>query len=243
MGGIMIKYVRISIMLLFFAIFLVFNCKKAKVEGPAIQFESKVYEFGEVNKGTTVSHTFSFSNPGSDTLVLESVHPSCPSCTNIEEYDRILAPGRKGKIRATYEATGFPRFVAHKIYVTTNIPGTERIVLMLKGNIMGEINTIEIMPKPLDFGKIAPTDSIRESKVVVKNFFEKELFITDVISPNKKTEVLVETVQKGKEYMINVRLHSPFNKGEKRETITLKTNLEEKPEILVPYVYYFNPEE
>ncbi len=232
-------------MLLLFLILLTLTCKKTKIEGPAIRFKNEVYNFGEVRKGEIVSHTFSYYNPGSDTLVLENVNPSCPSCTNVEEYDKIIAPGRRGNIRITYKASGIPRFVDHKIYITTNIPARERIILTLNGNIVGEekIDTIVVLPQPLDFGRIEPTDSIRESSVRVKNFFEKELFITDIIPPNKKTEISVETAREGEEYIINIRLHSPYKKGENREIITLETNLEEKPEILVPYIYSFNPEE
>lgn len=239
----MIRDVINKRVLFLFMVLFSLTCKKAKIEGPAIRFENHVYDFGEVKKGINISHTFSFSNPGSDTLVLKSVRPSCPSCTNIEEYDKIIVPGGKGKIRVTYKAGGFPRHVEHKIYVDANIKKTDRIVLKLKGDIMGEINTIEVMPEPLDFGRIAATDSIRASKVIVKNFFEKSLFINDIISPDESTEILVETVVEGKEYLISIKLYSPFKKGENRGTVTLKTNLEERPEILVPYVYSYNPKE
>lgn len=167
----MVKNIINKDMLLLFLILLTLTCKKTKIEGPAIRFESEVYNFGEVKKGETLSHTFSYFNPGSDTLVLKNVHPSCPSCTNIEEYDKIIAPGGKGKMRVTYKAAGIPRFVDHKIYITTNIPDTERIILMLNGNIVGEekIDTIVVVPQPLNFGRIEIRDSIRESKVRVKN--------------------------------------------------------------------------
>jgi hypothetical protein len=245
MGEIMIEYIKISMALLFFAIFLMFNCKEVKVKGPSIRFESKVYEFGEAKRGDTISHTFSFFNTGSDTLILENVHPSCPSCTNIDEYDKIIAPGGKGKISVTYKVGVSSRYVEHKIYIKTNIPDGDRIILTLNGNILGEkrFDTIVVIPETLNFGRMEPTDSIRVSKVRVKNYFENPLYITGFIPPNEKTEVSVETVQRGKQYIINIRLHSPFKEGENRETITLETNLKEKPEILVPYIYSFHPEE
>jgi hypothetical protein len=241
----MVKNIINKNMLLFFLILLTLTCRKIKIEGPAIRFESKVYNLGEVNRGETISHTFLYFNPGSDTLVLENIHPSCPSCTNIEEYDKFLAPGERGKMRVKYQARGIPRFVDHKIYITTNIPDTDRIILTLNGNIVVDerIDTVVVVPNPLDFGRLETTDSIRDCSVRVKNFFKKPLFITDIINPHKKTEVWVETAVEGREYIINIRLHSPHKKGENRETITLKTNFEEQPEILVPYVYSFNSEE
>lgn len=240
----MVKYIINKGTLLLFSILLTPNCGK-KIEGPAIRFDSEVYNFGNIKQGGNIYHTFSYSNPGSDTLVLENIHPSCPSCTRIKEYDKIIAPGGKGKIRVNYEAKGGPRPVDHKIYITTNIPDRARITLTLNGNITREekIDTIQVMPNLLDFGRIETTDSIRDCSVRVYNFFEKPLLITDITPSNKKTEVWVETTAEDKEYIIHIRLHSPYKKGENRETITLKTNLEEQPEILVPYVYSFNPEE
>lgn len=239
----MVKYMINKDIFLLFLILLTLTCGK-KIEGPAIRFKNEVYNFGELKQGGTVSHTFSYFNPGSDTLVLENVHPSCPSCTHIEEYDKIIAPGGRGKMRITYKAAGISRFVDHKIYITTNISDTARIILTLNGNITEEekIDTTQVVPDLLNFGRLEATDSIRDCSVRVKSFFEKPLFITDIIPQNKKTEAWVETTSEGKEYIINIRLHSPFKKGENREIITLKTNLEEQPEILVPYVYSFNPE-
>jgi hypothetical protein len=232
-------------MLLLLVILLTLTCKKTKIEGPAIRFKNEVFNFGKVRNGKIVSHTFSYYNYGSDTLVLENVNPSCPSCTIVEEYDKIIAPGGRGNIRIIYKASGMPRFVNHKIYITTNIPDGDRIILSLNGNIVGveRTDTIVVVPDPLDFGRLEATDSIRDCSVRLYNFFKKPLFITDITPQNKKTDVWLEATRESKEYIIYIRLHSPFKKGENRETITLKTNLEEQPEILVPYVYSFNPEE
>lgn len=221
------------------------TCGKEKIEGPAIRFESEVYNFGEVKKGGIVSHTFSYFNPGSDTLILENIRSSCAPCTGIEEYDKIISPGGKGSIRVTYKAKGITRAVDHKIYITTNIPDEKRVTLRLKGKLIGKkrIDTVVVVPRPLNFGRIEIRDSIRQCKVRVKNYFKKPLFITDIIPPDKKTEVSVETVREGKEYAIIIRLHAPFKEGENRDIITLKTNLEEKPEVFVPYIYSFFPEE
>jgi len=250
----MVKHIINKGLSLFFLTLLALTCGKEKIEGPAIRFENEVsdfgdvkavYNFGEVKNGGTVSHTFSYFNPGSDTLILTKILPTCPSCTIVEEYDEIIAPGKKGKIRITYEAKGSTRPVHQKIFINTNIPNGDRIAIMFKGNLKGEekADTIKVVPHPLDFGRLETTDSIRDCSVRVKNFFEKPLFITDITPPDKKTEVWAEPAVEGREYIIHIRLHSPYKKGETRETITLKTNIEEQPEITVSYVYSFNPDE
>ncbi len=249
----MINYIMNKGIFLLFLILITLTCGE-KIEGPAIRFDNEVsdlgdvkavYNFGEIKNGGTVSHSFSYFNPGSDTLVIKNVLSTCPSCTIVEEYDQIIAPGKKGKIRVTYKAKGVTRPVHQKIYITTNIPDGNRIAIMLKGNLIGKekTDTIKVVPHPLNFGRLEPTDSIRDCSVRVKNFFEKPLFIADIIPPHQKTEVWVETAVEGREYIIHIRLHFPFKKGKNIETITLKTNFEEQSEILVPYVYSFNPEE
>jgi hypothetical protein len=127
---------KVAIFFLFSLVFIQ-SCKKERIEGPAIRFESDIYNFGEAKLGEVISHTFPFFNPGSDTLVLESVRPSCPSCTNIDEYDEKVVPGGKGKIRITYKVAGIPRYADHKVYVETNIPDTTaKVTLTITGNII-----------------------------------------------------------------------------------------------------------
>jgi hypothetical protein len=43
---------------------------------PTIQFDEYKYDFGLIEPGGTVEHTFEFENTGSDDLIIEKLVPS-----------------------------------------------------------------------------------------------------------------------------------------------------------------------
>ena len=139
----MIRGVRNTVIFFLFSLLCVQGCRNGRVKGPAIRFESETWNFGEINRGVIISHTFSFSNPGSDTLVLESVRSSCSSCTIIDKYDKKVAPGESGKISITYKVKGSSQHIINKVFVDTNIPDAHKITLIVTGNITGKEETPE----------------------------------------------------------------------------------------------------
>lgn len=237
----MFKRISKKIILILFAILCIQNCSDERIQGPAIRFESDTWNFGEIKKGAIISYTFSFFNPGSDTLVLESVRPSCSSCTIIDAYDKKVTPGESGKIRITYKVKGSTQHVDSKVYVDTNVPDAQTIILTVTGNIVETPAKVQVIPRMLMFGEINRRDALVSGTVRLQSSFDGVLSITDVIPPDEKTEVKVDTVEESKEYIINIAVRSPFKKGKHGEEVTLKTNLKENPVIIVPYVYSFNP--
>ncbi len=43
---------------------------------PSIQFESQTHDFGEVQQGVQLEHTFEFENAGTEDLIIKQVAPS-----------------------------------------------------------------------------------------------------------------------------------------------------------------------
>lgn len=66
-------------------------------EGAEISFEEEKYSFGELNEGPKVSHEFTFTNTGTEPLVLSNVKASCGCTTPSWPKDPIL-PGEEGTI-------------------------------------------------------------------------------------------------------------------------------------------------
>jgi tetratricopeptide (TPR) repeat protein len=238
-----IKSIRDPVIFFLFTLLCIQGCKNEKIEGPAIRFESDTFDFGEIKKKEIVSHTFSFFNPGSDTLVIESVHSSCSSCTRIDEYDKKVAPGGSGNIRVSYKAGNFPRYMSNEVYVKTNISADHKITLIVKGIVAETPARVQVIPRALMFGEIGRRDTLLTGTVRLISSFDPPLLITEIITPNDKARIKVDTLEEGKEYVINIAVRPPFKKGDRGEEVTLKTNLEERPAIIVPYVYSFNPPE
>lgn len=243
----MVRIIRNFGIFFLFALLCIQSCKNERIEGPAIRFESDTCNFGEAKKGEVITHTFSFFNPGSDTLALESVRPSCPSCTHIEKYDKRVVPGGRGEIRVTYKAAGIPRYADHKVYVETNIPDTTaKVTLTIMGKIVAEAEIpagLEVTPYPLIFGDVDMGDTLLRGTVKIRSLLDKEFLITDVIPPNEKSEINIDVVAEGKEYVIDVAIQPSFKNDDNGKEITLRTNLEDSPIIIIPYAYTFNPPE
>ncbi len=243
----MVKSTRNTVILGFLLVLFVQNCKNERVKGPAIRFESRVYDFKEAKIGEFLSHTFLFSNPGTDTLMLEGVRPSCHSCTHIKEYDERVLPGGRGKILIEYKVAGIPRYVDHEVYVETNVPDTTaRVILTIKGEIVAEAKIpvgLEVAPYPLIFGDIDKGDTLLKGTVKIRSHLDKEFLITDVIPPQEKSEINIDVVEQGKEYIVNIAIYPSFKNDDNRKEITLRTNLEDNPIIIIPYAYTFTPPE
>ncbi|MBN1700022.1 MAG: DUF1573 domain-containing protein [Spirochaetales bacterium] len=121
---------------LFFTIilFLLPGCFGKTIKGPAIVFEKDAVNFGEVREGDRVPYSFSFSNPGSEVLVINDLLLSC-WCLSIERFDRVIEPGGSGVISGDIRTTGFSGYMAKVITVQTNIPETQPM-LTLEGMVV-----------------------------------------------------------------------------------------------------------
>ena len=80
----------------------------------------KVYNFGNIREdGGPVSCEFEFVNTGSSNLVVISATAEC-GCTTPEFPKQPIAPGKKGKIKVTYNPLGRPGGFDKVVTVKTN---------------------------------------------------------------------------------------------------------------------------
>lgn len=70
-----------------------------------IVFREYEHDFGKVAQGEKVAYTFTFTNEGSENVVLESVTTSC-GCT-VPMYDKKpVAPGGEGSLEVVFDTSG-----------------------------------------------------------------------------------------------------------------------------------------
>ena len=71
---------------------------------PVMTFEKSLHDFGKMKKGETKSFTYKFTNTGDTDLNIEIV--SACDCTSLEWPEgKIIKPGGKGEIKATFNST------------------------------------------------------------------------------------------------------------------------------------------
>ena len=120
-----------QLLTLSFILFSFFNSFSQKSE---ILFETPEYNFGDIqeNKGK-VSHKFSFTNNGKESIRILTVKPSC-GCTTPNWSKDEIKPGKKGFIIAEYNPKGRPGVFRKSLSVITN--DNRRSLIFIKGKVV-----------------------------------------------------------------------------------------------------------
>ena len=87
-----------------------FDPAKAQAEKPAgptttMVFDSYEHDFGTMDEGDAVTHVFSFTNTGSEPLILDKCKGSC-GCTVPQCPKEPIAPGASGEIEVKFNSNG-----------------------------------------------------------------------------------------------------------------------------------------
>lgn len=112
-------------------------------EGAAITFDEEKHSFGEVDEGPKVSHEFTFTNTGTEPLILSKVKASCGCTTPSWPKDPIL-PGEEGAIMVTYNTANRVGAFTKSITITSNATEPTKVIY-----ISGKVNKVpeeETMP-------------------------------------------------------------------------------------------------
>ncbi len=92
-----------------------------KPEGPLPSFEwtDTEWDFGTINEGDVVEHTYIFKNTGEAPLIIESAKPSC-GCT-VPSWSREPIPvGGNGEILVKFDSKGKPNIQTKTVTITAN---------------------------------------------------------------------------------------------------------------------------
>lgn len=112
---------------------LTFNIVAAE-KGAVMTFAEKTHDFGSIKEADgPVTHVFEFTNTGSEPLVIINVNASC-GCTRPEYPKEPVMPGKKGKIKVTFNPAGRPGEFSKEVKIRTN--GSKRPVLRITGTVI-----------------------------------------------------------------------------------------------------------
>jgi hypothetical protein len=71
----------------------------------SLEFEARDHDFGTVDEGKVVTHTFKFKNVGEAPLVISNIQTSC-GCTTPSYTREPVAPGSTGEIQVQFDSRG-----------------------------------------------------------------------------------------------------------------------------------------
>lgn len=94
---------------------------ESKPTGPLPSFEWAAIEkdFGTLNEGDVVEHSFTFKNTGQAPLIIESAKPSC-GCTVPDWSKEPIPVGGEGVIKVKFDSKGKPNVQNKTVTVTAN---------------------------------------------------------------------------------------------------------------------------
>lgn len=104
------------------------------LNAPKADVETRTYEFGTINEGEEVSHSFQLTNKGKRVLKIRSASSSC-DCTLLKLKVDSLMPGESMPLTLYFNSKGKYGAQQRQIKLKTNDPENSLIELWLTGNV------------------------------------------------------------------------------------------------------------
>ena len=124
----------LGIMLLFAG---VAKAQDTKVQnGPEIEFEKVVHDYGEVPYNGNGECEFRFTNTGTEPLLVQKPKSSC-GCTIPSWPNEPILPGESDVIKVTYR-TNRAGNINKTVTVTSNAVKNSTVVLRIKGRVLDQ---------------------------------------------------------------------------------------------------------
>jgi len=109
------------------------NNLKDTVNVAKIEFENDYHDFGTIDEGDEVTHTFKFKNTGKVNLIIADAKSSC-GCTVPKWPKEPIAPGGSGKIEVLFSSRGKKDYISKPIRILANT-NPQITLIHMKGNI------------------------------------------------------------------------------------------------------------
>ena len=102
---------------------------------PKVGVQQLSHDFGNINQGDVVNHSFVIANNGGDLLKINDVKASC-GCTAASPDKKELKPGESTNIVVSFNSKGRKGPQTKTVTVTTNDPEKPQVTLTIKCNII-----------------------------------------------------------------------------------------------------------
>jgi hypothetical protein len=102
----MYKFLFSAFIISLFSISVSAQATSAKTNGPLITWEKSTHDFGDISQGDKVEQLFTFTNTGTEPLIITNVEVTC-GCTTPKGWPRDpVAAGAKGEILVSFNSAG-----------------------------------------------------------------------------------------------------------------------------------------
>ncbi len=129
------------------------NATKAAVTpaapaGPttSVEFKESTFDFGKVDEGEKVSHTYAFSNTGKEPLIISNAKGSC-GCTVPKWPKEPIPPGGTGEVTVEFNSKNKKGKRNQKVTLTANTEPAQTFIY-LTGEVIPDPNAPAPAAKP-----------------------------------------------------------------------------------------------
>lgn len=198
---------------------------------PKIGVQQLSHDFGNVNQGDVVTHTFVITNNGGDVLKINDVKASC-GCTAANPDKKELKPGESTNIVVSFNSKGRRGPQLKTVTVTTNDPENPQTALTFKCNVIvkdtpnNNTGAVIYFPETQhDFGKVKEGKKI-EYVFKFQNTGSESLLIKDVKTSCGCTAAVVSnnSLKPGEYGSIKVDFDTKGRQGRNSKSITVVSN-------------------
>ncbi len=224
--------IKLSIILFFVSLSTAFP----QLLGPKVGIQLLEHDFGNINQGDIVNHSFVISNNGGDLLKILDVRASC-GCTAASPDKKELNPGESTNISVSFNSKGRKGPQTKIVTVTTNDPENLKLTLTIKCNvIVNEVKENNIGAKIFfpetqhDFGVVQEGKKL-EYTFKFQNNGTESLVIKDVKTSCGCTAAVVSenTIKPGQDGSIKVNFDTKNRSGRNSKSITVVSNDTKEP--------------
>lgn len=188
------------------------------------------YKWGTVWAMEKVENTWTIHNDGPGILTIDA-RPTC-GCT-LAEYDKTIAPGGQGKLKAVLQTGNYSSSYTKQINVTTNDPEKRTVVLALTGEVKQRIST-DPPAFSGNFGQFAPGINLSKTFKLINNT-DKPMKLELVPPPHPTCfKATLKDIEPGKIAELTVVAEPPFKEEINSATFGIKTGLEGAPDMTFP---------
>jgi hypothetical protein len=188
--------------------------------GPRIAFDQTSYDFGKVESGELIKHTFFFTNTGNQLLEVRDVRPSC-GCTAAGVSDKQVEPGKFGSIPVQFNSTGYGGAVHKSVTVVCNDAANSNAFLNITGTVWKPIDVLPAIAS-FSFGPDVQTTDTRVLRIISN--LTDPLTLSEPASNDPVFQPELKTVKEGKEFELRITVVPPLKAPSVSVPITLKTS-------------------
>lgn len=200
------------------------------IKGPRISVAEKYHDFGIIDEGEKIKHTFTFKNIG--TSQLEVYSRSTCSCTVSSISSRSIPPGETGDITIELDTAGRTGLTSQTVYLKTNDPVNKNTILTISGIIEPGI---KVVPEKIWFDEVVINNTVKR-EILITGSKKSGLSIKNIDAPNGVTAKIlpVKTIDDDIKIPVELTIDTGGIPGDYNEKIKVYTNDKKKPAIIIP---------